>query len=126
MRGKAKTWPNMNPIDKITPVVVNPSIPPSDVTKMNNGSLLKKSARLMQGIITAPQTIRERMLGLEVFTSPLNEPRRMVGITMRTNAMTNDRFLFLSEKSTDQLIEEGCERRNKNAQIMILALIRRS
>jgi hypothetical protein len=116
----------MNPIDKITPVGVNPSIPPSNDTKMNNGSLLKNSAILVMGIITAPQIIIRRTLGREVFTSPLNEPRRMVGMTMRTNAITNVRFLFLSENITDQLIEEGCERRNRNAQIMILILIRRS
>jgi hypothetical protein len=114
----------MNPIDIITPVVVRPSIPPSDVTRMNTGSRLKNSPRLVTGIITTPQRIKRKTLGRDGFTSPVKDPRRMVGMTMSTHAMTIVLFLFLSENINDQLIEDGCERRNKNAQIIILALIK--
>jgi len=87
---------------------------------MNTGSLLKNSHRLMQGIIMAPHVINRKTLGLDGFRSPVNEPRRTLGIIIRTKAMANVRFLSLSEKNIDQFAEDGCERRNRNVPDVLL------
>lgn len=93
---------------------------------MNTGSLLKNNHKLMPGIIMAPHVINRKTLGLDGFRSPVNEPRRTLGIIIKTKAMANVRFLSLSEKNTDQFAEDGCERRNRNVQRIKLALISRS
>ena len=97
-RGSAIIWEIKYAIDIIVPIVVNPCIPPSDVTMMNKGFGLKNEVKLTNGKIIDPQMIRRNTLGRDGFTSPVNVPRRTVGIMIKTKAIANVRFRFLSEK----------------------------